>query len=52
MIEMYEKATGRKVIIYDITEDGHGYAKFLVRKNGAWVWRSAKHYIPVEENLI
>ena len=49
MIILYDKETEKPVSIYKIRTDHHGYAECLVRRDGSWVWRSIKHYIPFEE---
>lgn len=45
MLKLYNKHTGLETTIYGISEDSHGYPKFLIRENKQWVWKSAKHYI-------
>lgn len=49
MFEVYDKETLKKVTIYAVGEDNHGYPKFLIRKDNRWIWRSAKHFITEEE---
>lgn len=50
-IELYDKYTGKRVDAFAVSEDSHGYPKFLVRQNNEWKWSSAKHYITREERL-
>jgi hypothetical protein len=50
MFFVYEKNSKdimKKIIIYDI-QYKRGYPFFTFYKNGQWVTRSAKHYIPCE----
>jgi hypothetical protein len=49
MITLYNKYTGRKENIYTILDDNHGYPKFLNRKDGKWIYTSAKNYITENE---
>ena len=35
--------------IYGVKDDKHGYPTFLIRSDNRWIWKSAKHFIPVEE---
>jgi hypothetical protein len=49
MLELYDKHSGRKEIIYAILDDDHGYPKFLIRKNNQWIYKSAKHYFTEKE---
>ena len=46
---LYDKRTGKRVIIYAVAEDSNGYPKFLIREKNRWVWQSAKYYITEEE---
>ena len=49
---LYDKRTGKRVIIYAVAEDSNGYPKFLIREKNRWVWQSAKYYVPEEENSL
>lgn len=31
-------------IIYDVRVDKHGYPSFLIRLDGQWVYKKAKHF--------
>ena len=35
--------------IYGVCDDSSGYPKFLIRKEKQWIWKSAKHFLPLEE---
>ena len=49
MITVFDKITQKPVRVYKITRNSSGYPDFLVRENGEWRFRSAKHYITYEE---
>ena len=49
---LYDKRTGKRVIIYAVAEDSNGYPKFLIREKNRWIWQSAKYYITEEENSL
>ncbi len=38
-----------EIEIYGVKDDKHGYPTFLIRSDNRWIWKSAKHFIPVEE---
>ncbi len=44
--------TPQKVTIYDITYDANGYPLFLTYIDGQWIRKSAKYFIPIEENKL
>ena len=46
---LYDKRTGKRVIIYAVGEGSSGYPKFLIREKNRWIWQSAKYYITEEE---
>jgi hypothetical protein len=48
-LKLYEKETGKCIETYGTGSDSNGFPKFLIRENGQWIWRSAKHYITYEE---
>lgn len=50
MITLYDKRTNLKTTIYVIESNKSGYAKFLIKRDGQWLWDSAKHYITEEEH--
>ena len=34
---------------YAVRNDSKGYPHFLIYANNQWIWRSAKHFKPIEE---
>ena len=52
LLLMYNKETGAKERVYSIQNDNNGYPLFLIRVDGRWTYRSAKHYITREERLV
>lgn len=49
-MKLLEKCTGTIREIYDITYDQTGYPRFLIYDDdGTWVRRSAKFFVPIEE---
>ena len=46
---MYDKFTEEEFTVYKVRDDKSGYPQFLVRLNGVWIYRSAKHFKPYEE---
>lgn len=44
-----EKQIPRAIQVYDITYEKSGYPLFLVRQDGQWLKRSAKHFLTREE---
>jgi len=51
MFKVYENRTEIYENVYAVLDDANGYPKFLIRRDGKWIWRSAKHYIPVDESI-
>lgn len=43
---MLYKPNNRVYQVYDIRVNKSGYPLFLIYKDGAWVYRSAKHFTP------
>ncbi len=44
-----EKQITREVKVYDIAYEKSGYPLFLIKDNGQWLKRSAKHFLTYEE---
>lgn len=36
--------------VHNVRDDGNGYPQFLIFEDGQWKYKSAKYFIPVEEN--
>lgn len=51
MFRVYEWKSGVPCIVYAVLDDANGYPKFLIRRDNQWIWRSAKHYSPVDEYI-
>lgn len=49
MFKMYDKFTEEEFIVYKVRDDKSGYPQFLVRLNGVWMYRSAKHFKTYQE---
>ncbi len=43
---LIEKKTSTEVQVFAVSTDKCGYPKFLIYKDGQWIWRSAKHFRP------
>lgn len=43
---------GRIVKIYSVSSDSAGYPKFLIHTENQQVWKSAKHFRPIEEEEV
>lgn len=44
-----EKETNKVFCVYDVRNDSVGYPNFLIYDVKQWVWRSAKHFFPKNE---
>ena len=48
-MKVIEKETRIEYDVFDITYDStSGYPHFLIYKDGQWIRKSAKHFVPVE----
>jgi len=48
IMKVIEKETEMIIEVYGIEQDSCGYPKFLIYSNNQWMWRSAKHYAPIQ----
>ncbi len=44
---LYNKQTEQETTIYSV-RNKNGYPMFLIYEHGQWLWRSAKHFKPME----
>lgn len=51
-MRMYCKADCRIYNIYDIAYDSSGYPHFLIYKDNQWIRMSAKHFEPIDNEVI
>lgn len=51
MSKVIEKRTCRQFVVRSIRDDVCGYPQFLIYDfvDGAWYWKSAKNFEPVED---
>lgn len=54
MFEVYNvndthRPEATKIQVYDIRCDKNGYPQFLIYRNGQWVYRSAKYFVPANQ---
>lgn len=47
-----KKGNGRIVKIYSVSSDKCGYPRFLIHLDNQWIWKSAKHFKPIEKEKI
>lgn len=48
-IKYIAKFQDRFYTVFDTKVDKNGFPKFLIYKNNAWIWCSAKYFRPWEE---
>ena len=46
----YEKEYRKRYKVHNVRDDGNGYPQFLIFEDGQWRYKSAKYFVPVEEN--
>lgn len=40
----------KKYKVRNVRDDGNGYPQFLILEDGQWKYKSAKYFVPVEDN--
>lgn len=51
MFQVQTKVTKKLVDVYDVKRDANGYPRFLVYKDGQWVYRTAKIFEPAFDGI-
>ena len=54
MFKLYYDYNGKEKNkkINSVSSDSAGYPKFLIHTENQWVWKSAKHFRPIEEEEV
>lgn len=50
MFKLLYKPTSDIITIYNVKINKRGYTTFLVHLNNQWLYRSAKHFEPLEKD--
>lgn len=49
-VKFKNSLTNKGYVVYNVRNDKIGYQQFLICDNGMWIYRSAKIFVPVEDD--
>lgn len=49
-VKFKNSLTNKEYVVYNVRDDKTGYPQFLICDNGMWMYRSAKFFVPVEDD--